>query len=208
MNKHARISAITAAVLLGIGLAGTSAATMAGGCGDKGYNKPMAGASQAGYVRSGAYAPAAAYPVGMGYGGYKDRHASNKTTSKPNIVDTAKAAGSFNTLLSALNAAELTGVLEGEGPFTVFAPTDEAFSKLPQGTLNALLSDPDKLAAVLKYHVVAGELTSAEVVQAKELETVEGELLPVEKIDIAKTDVMTSNGVIHVINEVLIPPTI
>jgi hypothetical protein len=208
MTHRTGINKLTVAVIVGLGMVGSSAAALAGGCGGMGYKKPMANAPQAGYVHSGAYAPGAAYPVGMGYGGYKDRHASKTAIAKPNIVDTAKAAGSFNTLLSALNATELTGVLEGEGPFTVFAPTDEAFSKLPEGTLNALLSDPDKLAAVLKYHVVAGELTSSEVVEAKELQTVEGEKLPVASIDIAQTDVMTGNGVIHVINEVLIPPTI
>jgi hypothetical protein len=208
MTHRTGINKLTVAVIVGLGMVGSSAAALAGGCGGMGYKKPMANASQAGYVHSGADAPGAAYPVGMGYGGYKDRHASKKVMAKPNIVDTAKAAGSFNTLLSALNATDLTVVLEGEGPFTVFAPTDEAFSKLPESTLNALLSNPDKLAAVLKYHVVAGELTSAEVVEAKELETVEGERLPVASIDIAQTDVMTGNGVIHVINEVLIPPTI
>ncbi len=216
MKPSLRISTVSAAVVLGLGLATASGAAIAGGCGGKAYGKPMAGAPDSGYdgyqPMGQACAPARAYKAGhhsgMGYKSYKGRYESDKSASKPNIVDTAKAAGSFNTLLSALNAAELTDVLEGDGPYTVFAPTDEAFAKLPQGTLNALLSDPDKLAAVLKYHVVAGKLTSSQVVEAKELDTVEGAKLPVASIDIAQTDVMTSNGVIHVINEVLIPPTI
>jgi uncharacterized surface protein with fasciclin (FAS1) repeats len=146
--------------------------------------------------------------VGMGYGHGKKDYGAAKTSSQPDIVDTAKAAGSFNTLLSALNAAELTSVLEGDGPFTVFAPTDAAFAKLPDGTLEALLADKDKLAAVLKYHVVAGKVTSSDVAAAKELDTVEGTKLPTSAISVATADIMARNGIIHVIDEVLVPPTL
>jgi uncharacterized surface protein with fasciclin (FAS1) repeats len=148
----------------------------------------MHGAMQAtGFVRTG----------GMAYG--------TKTAAQPDIVDTAVSAGSFNTLVKAVQAAGLVDTLKGKGPFTVFAPTDAAFAKLPEGTLEALLADKEKLARVLKYHVVAGELDASEVTSMKTLATVEGSELPVSSISIAKTDIMTANGVIHVIDEVLIP---
>ena len=127
------------------------------------------------------------------------------TPAKPDIVDTAVAAGSFNTLVKAVQAAGLVDTLKSEGPFTVFAPTDEAFAKLPAGTLESLLADPDKLAQVLKYHVVPGKLDANAVTSVSQLSTVEGSALPVGDIAIAKTDIMTSNGIIHVIDEVLIP---
>lgn len=125
--------------------------------------------------------------------------------SKPDIVDTAVAAGSFTTLVQAVQAAGLAETLKGEGPYTVFAPTDAAFAKLPAGTVEALLNDPDKLAQILKYHVVPGNLDSATVVGMTSLTTVEGSDLPVASIRISATDIVTSNGVIHVIDEVLIP---
>ena len=125
--------------------------------------------------------------------------------AEPDIVDTAVAAGSFNTLVKAVQAAGLVGTLKSDGPFTVFAPTDEAFAKLPSGTLESLLADPDKLAQVLKYHVVPGKLDASAVTSMTQLSTVEGSPLPVGDIAIAKTDIMTANGIIHVIDEVLIP---
>ena len=123
----------------------------------------------------------------------------------PDIVDTAVAAGSFDTLVKAVRAAGLVDTLRSDGPFTVFAPTDEAFAKLPAGTLEGLLADPDKLAQVLKYHVVPGKLDASAVTSMTQLSTVEGSPLPVGDIAIAKTDIMTANGIIHVIDEVLIP---
>jgi len=129
------------------------------------------------------------------------------------IVDTAVAAGSFKTLAKALEAAGLIETLKGKGPFTVFAPTDEAFAKLPAGTLDALLKDKAKLTAVLTYHVVAGKVMAADVVKLKEAKTVQGQSVKIDtasgvKVDganVVKTDIACSNGVIHVIDSVILP---
>ncbi|MEM6701688.1 MAG: fasciclin domain-containing protein [Acidobacteriota bacterium] len=129
------------------------------------------------------------------------------------IVDTAVAAGSFNTLVTAVKAAGLVDTLKGEGPFTVFAPTDEAFAALPEGTLEALLADKAKLTAVLTYHVVSGKVMAADVVKITEAATVQGGKVAVDasngvKINnatVVTADIETSNGVIHVIDTVLIP---
>lgn len=143
---------------------------------------------RAGFIRTGG---------GYGYGMQK--------AAKPDIVDTAAAAGSFNTLVAAVKAAGLVDTLKNDGPFTVFAPTDAAFAKLPAGTVDNLLANPEKLAQILKYHVVPGKLDARAVTGMSKLTTVEGSPLAVSDIAIAKTDIMTSNGVIHVIDEVLIP---
>ncbi|UOG92783.1 MAG: fasciclin domain-containing protein [Candidatus Thiothrix sulfatifontis] len=130
------------------------------------------------------------------------------------IVDTAVAAGSFNTLAAALTAAGLVDALKAEGPFTVFAPNDEAFAKIPKADLDNLLKDKEKLATVLKYHVVSGKVTAADVGKLTTADTLAE--LPV-KIDttsgvkindstVIQADVMASNGVIHVIDTVLMPP--
>jgi uncharacterized surface protein with fasciclin (FAS1) repeats len=132
---------------------------------------------------------------------------------KKDIVDTAIAAGSFDTLVTAVKAADLVETLKGEGPFTVFAPTDEAFAKLPDGTLEALLEDKAKLTAILTYHVVAGKVMAADVVKLRSARTVQGQTLAiaadqgvkVNSANVIKTDIVTSNGVIHVIDAVLIP---
>lgn len=108
-------------------------------------------------------------------------------------------------MVTAVKAAGLVDTLKAKGPYTVFAPTDAAFDKLPAGTLEALLADKDKLVQILTYHVVPGKLDASSVVASSELTTVEGSSLKVSDIKIAKTDVMASNGVIHVIDEVLIP---
>ncbi len=129
------------------------------------------------------------------------------------IVDTAVAAGSFKTLATALTAAGLVDTLKGDGPFTVFAPTDEAFAKLPKGTVEALLKDIPKLQAILKYHVVAGKVMAADVVKLKSAETVNGKSVKIDATNgvminnakVVKADVPASNGVIHVIDTVLIP---
>jgi len=129
------------------------------------------------------------------------------------IVDTAVAAGDFNTLATALKAAGLVETLKGDGPFTVFAPTDEAFAKIPQSDLQALLADKDKLTKVLTYHVVAGKVTAADVVKLDQAKTVEGQSIKIDtsngvKVDnanVIKTDIMASNGVIHVIDSVILP---
>jgi len=130
------------------------------------------------------------------------------------IIETAKAAGSFNTLATAIEAAGLTETLKGEGPFTVFAPTDEAFAKLPKGTVESLLQDKEKLATILKYHVVAGEVSSAQARKISEANTVAerplkisqaGGKLMVGKATVTQADIAASNGVIHVIDTVLLP---
>jgi uncharacterized surface protein with fasciclin (FAS1) repeats len=133
-----------------------------------------------------------------------------------NIVETAVAAGQFTTLVTALKAAGLTSTLEGKGPFTVFAPTDAAFAKLPAGTVQTLLepANKKKLTAILTYHVVAGDLRAADVVKLTSAKTVNGQSVTITvngnvvKIDdatVIKTDIAASNGVIHVIDTVLMP---
>ena len=134
--------------------------------------------------------------------------------SSKDVVDTAVAAGNFTTLATALKAAGLVGTLKGPGPFTVFAPTDAAFAKLPPGTLEALLKDKKKLTTILTYHVVAGRVTAAEVSKMKSAKTIEGQSLKITsqgggvKVDdatVVKADIPASNGVIHVIDTVVLP---
>jgi uncharacterized surface protein with fasciclin (FAS1) repeats len=134
--------------------------------------------------------------------------------SAADIVDTAVAAGNFTTLVAAVKAAGLVDTLKGPGPFTVFAPTDEAFAKLPAGTVDALLKDPDKLKKILLYHVVSGKVMAADVVKMKRAKTVEGAFLKihvmggnvmVDNANVVKTDIVCDNGVIHVIDTVLMP---
>lgn len=128
------------------------------------------------------------------------------------IVDTAVAAGNFKTLATALGAAGLIDTLKGKGPFTVFAPTDEAFAKIPKADLDALLKDKAKLSAVLTYHVVAGKVMAADV-KAGKVKTVQGSDLTVttsggvmvDKAKVVKTDIVADNGVIHVIDSVIMP---
>ena len=128
------------------------------------------------------------------------------------IVDTAVAAGSFKTLAAALGAAGLVDTLKGKGPFTVFAPTDEAFVKIPKADLDALLKDKSKLTSVLTYHVVSGKVMAANV-KAGKVKTVQGSELTVstsmgvmvDKAKVVKTDIAADNGVIHVIDTVLMP---
>ncbi len=133
-----------------------------------------------------------------------------------NLVQTARKAGSFTTLLAALEAASLTSVLEGEGPFTVFAPTDAAFAALPEGTLDALLADPETLASILTYHVVSGRLASGDVAALSSATTVngadvtisvDGGTVFVNDAKVVTADVAASNGVIHVIDKVILPPS-
>ncbi len=138
------------------------------------------------------------------------------SAQKSDIVDTAVAAGQFNTLAAALKAAGLVDTLKGAGPFTVFAPTDAAFAKLPKGTLEDLLKPENKarLAAILTYHVVPGRVMAADVVKMKDARTVQGGSLKVNALGgkvmvdgatVVKTDIAASNGVIHVIDSVVLP---
>ena len=133
--------------------------------------------------------------------------------SAADIVDTAISAGQFKTLVKAVQAGGLVDTLKGKGPFTVFAPTDEAFAKLPAGTLEALLMDKQKLASILTYHVVPGKVMAAQV-KAGQVKTVQGQSLTVgtmngavtvDNAKVVKTDIVASNGVIHVIDTVVLP---
>ncbi len=132
------------------------------------------------------------------------------------VVDTAVAAGSFNTLAKALTAADLIGTLKGKGPFTVFAPTDEAFAKLPPGTLESLLKPENKakLQRILTYHVVSGNVRAAQVIKLHSAKAVSGDTIAiatnggtvtVDAARVTKTDIIASNGVIHVIDAVMLP---
>lgn len=130
------------------------------------------------------------------------------------IVDTAVSAGSFNTLVKAVQAAGLVETLKGPGPFTVFAPTDEAFAKLPAGTLESLIANPEQLKKVLTYHVVAGKVMASDVVKLKEAKTVQGSsakikvaggAVMIDNAKVVKTDILCDNGVIHVIDTVILP---
>jgi uncharacterized surface protein with fasciclin (FAS1) repeats len=132
---------------------------------------------------------------------------------RKDIVDTAVAAGSFQTLVTAVQAAGLVDVLKGDGPFTLFAPTDEAFAKLPEGTIEALLADKDALTAVLTYHVLPGKVMAADVVKLASARTVQGQSISidsssgvmVDNAHVIQADIETSNGVIHVIDSVILP---
>jgi uncharacterized surface protein with fasciclin (FAS1) repeats len=133
------------------------------------------------------------------------------------IVDTAVADGNFTTLTTALEAAGLVDTLKGPGPFTVFAPTDAAFAKLPAGTLDSLLANPDQLRMVLTYHVVAGANTAAAVSQLQQAATVEGEdvmigaadgMVTINDATVTTADIAASNGIIHVVDTVLLPPAL
>ena len=130
------------------------------------------------------------------------------------IVDTAVEAGSFKTLAAALQAADLISTLKSEGPFTVFAPTDAAFAKIPKADLDALLSDKRALTEVLTYHVVSGKVMAADVVKLTQAKTVEGSPVKIQVVDgkvminnanVSATDIAASNGVIHVIDTVIMP---
>jgi uncharacterized surface protein with fasciclin (FAS1) repeats len=160
----------------------------------------------------GKFGLVAATVVGLAVGSSSAYAAAN------DIVDTAKAAGRFETLAAALDAAGLVDTLKGAGPFTVFAPTDAAFAKLPAGTVDNLLKPENKakLTAFLTYHVVPGKVMAANVAKLKSAKTVNGATVTITvdggnvMIDNAKvtaTDTMASNGVIHVIDTVLMPPT-
>ena len=136
------------------------------------------------------------------------------TAKQANIVQTAVAAGQFKTLAMLLKTAGLAGTLQGKGPFTVFAPTDAAFAKVPKATLNALARDKAKLRAVLLYHVASGKVLARRVMSMSSVKTLNGQSLRIRITDgavrvgtakVAKADVLASNGVIHVIDRVLLP---
>ncbi len=147
---------------------------------------------------------------------YSMKDKAETMKGKPDIVDVAVSAGSFNTLVAAVKAAGLVETLKGKGPFTVFAPTDEAFAKLPAGTVENLLKpeNVDQLRAILTYHVVSGKVMASDVVGLEKATTVQGQSLAistkngkamVDNAEVIKTDIEASNGVIHVINAVVLP---
>ena len=136
--------------------------------------------------------------------------------AEKDFVETAVASGKFKTLVAAVQAAELVDTLKGKGPFTVFAPTDDAFAKLPKGTVEALLKDKKGLTAVLTYHVVSGKVMAADVVKLDSAKTVQGQSLnivtkkagvTINGVNVVITDIVCKNGVIHVIDAVLLPPS-
>ena len=140
----------------------------------------------------------------------------DKSTMKKDIIETAVDAGTFKTLATALTEAGLIDALKGDGPFTVFAPNDEAFKKLPKGALEGLLKDKEALKKVLLYHVVSGKVTSKDVVKLSKAETlsgdnvkimVKGKTVKINSSKVIAADVKAKNGVIHVIDTVLMPPT-
>lgn len=151
---------------------------------------------------------AAAMLIAMSAQAFADMH------GKKDIVDTAVAADNFNTLVTAVQAAGLVETLKGDGPFTVFAPTDAAFAAIPEADLEALLADKEQLTAVLTYHVVPGKVMAADVVELDSATTVQGSDVDIEVVDggvtvdganVVTTDIETSNGVIHVIDAVITP---
>ena len=152
--------------------------------------------------------------VAIATGSAAERKEKGKATK--DIVDTAVGAGDFKTLAAALKAADLVETLKGKGPFTVFAPTDEAFAKLPEGTVADLLKpeNKEKLVGILTYHVVAGKVMAADVVKLTDAKTVQGSEVKIKVTDgkvmvdnanVVKTDIVCANGVIHVIDAVILP---
>ena len=129
------------------------------------------------------------------------------------LVETAVNAGTFNTLVKAVETADLVEILKSPGPYTVFAPTDEAFAKLPEGTIESLLQDIPKLKKILTYHVAFGDVRAEDLMQIEEAETFEGSIVAIDSSDgikvndakVLTTDILADNGVIHVIDAVLIP---
>lgn len=159
---------------------------------------------------------AGAAVLGLGSTAWMQSQAvAQHSAPKHDIVDTAVKAGQFKTLVAAVKAAGLAPTLKSKGPFTVFAPTDAAFAKLPKGTVEALLNDKEKLRAILTYHVVPGRLHAAKVVKTPYVFPVNKKPLYIQmrngkpaigNANIVRTDIQTSNGVIHVIDTVLMPP--
>jgi uncharacterized surface protein with fasciclin (FAS1) repeats len=151
--------------------------------------------------------------VGLCMAGSNSMDAKTETATEMDIVDTAVAAGSFNTLVSAVEAAGLVDTLKGEGPFTVFAPTDEAFAKIPEDQIQALLANKTQLTEVLTYHVVAGDVMSTDLENGMQIETLQGGNLSINTTEgvmvndakVVQADIECTNGVIHAIDTVLMP---
>jgi uncharacterized surface protein with fasciclin (FAS1) repeats len=187
----------------------------------QGYMKPMHPHAMHGYsgavkpygypphtYRAPAYREDSAKDAG-GDGRQQENRTASDTPSAPahqaDIVETATAAGNFNTLIKAVVAADLYDTLRTEGPYTLFAPTDAAFAKLPDGMLDGLLTDKETLVAVLGYHLVPGRLTAADLLQQREFETVQGQTLSIDALRVVSADIETANGIVHVIDSVMMP---
>ena len=201
VSKSKLLTAVIAAMFV--------TAPMVASAGNCDYTKKMKSAQYQGHSMQGNYSHAV-HNNAMSQGGFIKVGAHSP---KADIVDTAVQAGSFNTLVTAIKAAGLVDTLKGQGPFTVFAPTDEAFAKVPADALNGLLADKDALRKVLLYHVVAGKVTADQVVKINSAATAQGSNVMinasngvmVNNAKVVKADIMTSNGVIHVIDTVLMP---
>lgn len=200
---------ITAAATFGAVMFAAPAVVLAGDCGWKGMKSAHDGS---GYTKAYMQGSAATNQGGF----YKTgNYAAKKTamSAMPDIIDTAVSAGSFNTLVTAVKAAGLVETLKGDGPYTVFAPTDEAFAKVPKATLDALLADKEALRKVLLYHVVPGKVSSSDVVKLTSAKTAQGSSVTINATDgvmidnakVVKADIETSNGIIHVIDSVILP---
>ena len=204
-----RTTKVTFSTLIGVGLIALSVNPVIAG--DCAWKKMQSASSYGDTVK---YQPAVFYHTdGYQYSDAMMKVAHHGSKPSKDIVDTAVSAGDFNTLVTAIKAAGLVETLKGKGPFTVFAPTDEAFTKIPKEDLNALLKDKKALTRVLTYHVVSGKVTAADVAKLKSAETVEGQPVSISTgsgvsindAKVIKADIMTSNGVIHVIDKVLMP---
>ena len=200
-SKSKMLTAVIATMFVAMPMTATAS--------DCNYSNKMKSAQSDGHSMQGSYSHAV-HKNAMSQGGFIKVGAHS---AKVDIVDTAVKAGSFNTLVTAVKAAGLVDTLKGKGPFTVFAPTDEAFAKIPANVLNALLADKEALRKVLLYHVVAGKVTADQVVTMKSAVTVQGSDVMINASNgvminnakVVKADIMTSNGVIHAIDTVLMP---
>ena len=123
----------------------------------------------------------------------------------PSVIDVTRRAGDFTNLLAAVEKAGLAGLLEGEGPYTLFAPTDAAFKSLPEGALQELLEDESKLAALLKYHLVPGRITAADILVKQTLKAASGQELPTGDLGVVRADIRARNGIVHIVDKVLLP---
>lgn len=214
---------IAVAAVVGIGVAALPQQALAKQCG---IMKPYGAAGPMHFRGPGHYGPPVHPAVyaerhaarhhacgqqGAGHPRWCRQKAGLKHAGKPaavahsDILDTAAAAHNFATLIRAAEAAGLTDTLREQGPLTVFAPSDAAFAKLPQATLDELLADRAWLVDFLSYHVVPGRLTAADLLQQRSFKTLQGSTLSVEQLSVAKANIEASNGIIHVIDSVLIP---
>ena len=175
------------------------------GVSEGGYTPRQGGGQTGSYGYGAAPASAAAAPYAVPQPA-ATAAAAPRDDAPGNIVETAIAADSFNTLLAAVEAADLVATLSGDGPFTVFAPTDAAFNRLPAGTVQGLLGDSDALTQVLTYHVVGARLDAADLVEQGRYRTLNGATVDLGQLKITQADVAASNGIIHILDEVLLPP--